>query len=274
MARRSPLLNVMCAAVMRSAYNLRRDFGEVEQLQVSRKGPADFVTIADKKSEEVLVEELQRARPDFGFLLEEGGEIKGKDEDSRWIIDPLDGTTNFLHGIPHFAISIALEKRGEIVAGVIYNPINDELFWAEKGDGAFLNDVRLRVSGRGKLEDSILATGIPFKGRTDEMGFKRFNGQMAEFMPNVAGIRRIGAASLDLAWTAAGRYDGFWEEGLKPWDMAAGIIIMQEAGGIVTDMNGRSNMLETGSIIASNDRLHSPIERVIKRVERSLTKQD
>jgi len=270
MARRSPLLNVMCGAVMSSAYNLRRDFGEVEQLQVSRKGPADFVSIADKKSEEVIVEELKRARPDFGFLLEEGGEIIGKDTDSRWIIDPLDGTTNFLHGMPHFAISVALEKRGEIVAGVVYNPISDELFWAEKGQGAYLNDVRLRVSSRNKMEDAVLATGIPFKGRCDADGFARFSAQLAEFMPNVAGIRRNGVASLDLAWLAAGRFDGFWEADLQPWDMAAGIVIIQEAGGYVSDLSGGKKMLETGGIIAANDGLHAPMERVIKRIDRGL----
>lgn len=267
MARRSPLINVMVSAVMKASRNLRRDFGEVEHLQVSKKGPADFVTMADKKAEEILFEELKHARPDFGFLMEEAGEVKGKRDDIRFIIDPLDGTTNFLHGLPHFASTVAVEERGEITAGVIYAPLTEELFWAEKGQGAYLNDTRLRVSARNKMDSALLATGIPFKGRGDH---EKFIAEMTEFMPSIAGIRRFGAATLDLAYVAAGRFDGFWESDLQPWDIAAGILMVKEAGGYVTDMKGGSSMLKTGNIIAANDGLHAPIERVIKRVHRNL----
>ena len=271
MARRSPLINVIVSAVMKASRTLRRDFGEVEQLQVSRKGPADFVSLADKKAEETLYEELKHARPDFGFLMEESGEVKGKRDDIRFIIDPLDGTTNFLHGLPHFAISVAVEERGEITAAVTYAPLTDELFWAEKGQGAYLNDTRLRVSGRNKMEDSLLATGIPFKGRGDHA---RFMAELEEFMPAVAGIRRFGSATLDLAYVAAGRYEGYWEADLQKWDVAAGILLVREAGGYVTDMQGGSNMLKNGSVIAANDRLHAPMERLLKRVKRNMTKAD
>ncbi len=267
MPRRSPLINVMVSAAMKASRGLRRDFGEVEQLQVSRKGPADFVSIADKRAETILFEELSHARPDFGFLMEERGEVAGERDDIRFIIDPLDGTTNFLHGIPHFAISIAVEERKEITAGVVYAPLTDELYWAEKGQGAFLNDARLRVSGRTKMEAALLATGIPFKGRD---GHELFLAEMTEIAPEVAGIRRFGAASLDLAYVAAGRYDGFWESGLSSWDIAAGAIIVREAGGYVTDYNGSQDVLETGSIIAANDRLHAPLERMLKRVRRNM----
>jgi len=269
MVRRSPLVNVMVAAVMKASRALRRDFGEVEQLQVSMKGPADFVSIADKKAEETIYEELKHARPDFGFLMEEAGEVKGKRDDIRFIIDPLDGTTNFLHGVPHFAMTVAVEERGQITAGVIYAPLTDELFWAEKGQGAYLNDTRLRVSGRKTLDKALLATGIPFMGRE---GHEKFMAEMSEFMPSVSGIRRFGSATLDLAYVAAGRFDGFWEANLSPWDIAAGILIVREAGGFVTDTNGGQKMMETGNIIAANDQLHAPIERVLKRVNRTLAK--
>lgn len=271
MSRRSPLMNVIVSAVMKASRNLRRDFGEVEQLQVSKKGPADFVSAADKRTEKALYEELSRGRPDFGFLMEEHGEIAGKRDDVRFIIDPLDGTTNFLHGLPHFALSVAVEEKGEIVAGVVYNPIVDELFWAEKGQGAYLNDTRLRVSGRDKMEAALLATGIPFKGKD---GHDTFQAELAEFAPNVAGIRRFGAASLDLAYVAAGRFDGYWEDNLQSWDIAAGILIVKEAGGYVSDIKGGQDMLKSGSVIAANDRLHAPMERVIKRARRGATKTD
>ncbi len=267
MARRSPLINVMVAAVMKASRSLRRDFGEVEQLQVSRKGPADFVSMADQRAEDALFEELSRVRPDFGFLMEERGEVKGKRDDVRFIIDPLDGTTNFLHGLPHFAMTVALEERGEITAGVTYAPLTDELFWAEKGQGAYLNDSRLRVSGRKRMDEALLSTGIPFKGRE---GHDEFHAELTEFMPNVAGIRRFGAASLDLAYVAAGRYDGFWESNLQPWDIAAGILMVKEAGGYVTDMAGGNGMLKSGDIIAANDQLQMPMQRVIKRARRGL----
>ncbi len=267
MARRSPLINVMVTAVMKASRSLRRDFGEVEQLQVSKKGPADFVSMADKTAEDALYEELSRARPDFGFLMEERGEVKGKRDDVRFIIDPLDGTTNFLHGLPHFAMTVAVQERGEITAGVIYAPLTDELFWAERGQGAYLNDTRLRVSGRKRMDEALLSTGIPFKGRE---GHEEFKAELAEFMPSVAGIRRFGAATLDLAYVAAGRYDGFWESGLNIWDIAAGVLLVQEAGGYVTDLNGGKTMLSTGNILAANDQLHMPMQRVLKRARREM----
>ncbi len=267
MARRSPLINVMVSAVMKASRNLRRDFGEVEHLQVSLKGPSDYVTMADKKAEEILFEELSHARPDFGFLMEERGEVKGKRDDIRFIIDPLDGTTNFLHSLPHFATTVAVEEKGEITAGVVYAPLTDELYWAEKGQGAYFNDTRLRVSARRKLDDALLATGIPFKGKD---GHAEFIAEVTELAPQVAGIRRFGAASLDLAYVAAGRYEGFWEANLKPWDLAAGVLLVREAGGYVTDMTGGPDMLKTGGIIAANDQLHAPLERALKRVHRGL----
>ncbi len=259
---RSPILNVMFTAVRKAIRGLKRDFGEVDQLQVSRKGPADFVTAADTRVEGILREELARARPGYGFLMEEAGEEQGTDRSHRWIIDPIDGTTNFLHAIPHFAVSVALEREGQLVAGLVYNPITEELYTAEKGYGAFLNDRRrLRVSARQNLADSLIATGIPFKGRP---GHERFHREAQALMPEVAGIRRFGAASLDLAHMAAGRYEGYWEHNLKPWDMAAGIVLVREAGGIVQDINGRATMLETGSILAANDALLRPLQNILQ----------
>lgn len=254
MAVRSANLNVMEKAIDAASRGLLRDFGELENLQVSKKGPADFVSTADTRTEKILIKELTKARPEIGFLLEEGGEIKGEDETRRWIIDPLDGTTNFLHGIPHFAISIALEENGEITTGMIYNPITDEKFWAEKGKGAFLNGRRLRVSGRRHMDDAVYATGIPFKGRGDH---GRFLKELEEVMRLSAGVRRFGAASLDLAFVAAGRYDGFWETDLQPWDIAAGIILVKEAKGFVSEFDARQNMLKSGNIVAANEYQHS-----------------
>jgi len=259
MAQRSALLNVMTAAATKAARGLVRDFGEIENLQVSKKGPADFVTTADKKAEEVLVAGLTKARPRFGFLLEEGGKIEGADTSNRWIIDPLDGTTNFLHGIPHFSISIALERDGEPVAGVIYEPITDQMFWAEKGQGAYLNGRRIRVSARRRLEESLFATGIPFAGKLDH---DRFLSQLKAVMAVSAGVRRFGSAALDLAYVAAGRYEGFWEFGLHPWDIAAGIVLVREAGGFVTDIGG-GGMMESGEILAANDSLHGPLLKIL-----------
>ena len=260
MALRSADINVMAGAAYRAARRLARDFGEVEQLQVSRKGPADFVSTADTTAEQTILRELSRARADYGFLLEERGPIAGKNPDCRWIVDPLDGTTNFLHGIPHFGISIALERKGEVVAGIVHQPLTDELFWAEKGRGAYLNDRRLRVSARDKLADAVIATGIPHLGR----------GSADEFLPRVravleqvAGVRRFGAAALDLVYVAAGRYDGFWETGLSPWDVAAGALIVREAGGFVTDIDGSDRYLDSGDILAANDRLHAPLCRLL-----------
>ena len=258
---RSAILNVMVAAATKAARALKRDFGEVENLQVSRKGPSDFVSAADHRAEEVIRAELERARPGYAFLMEESGEAAGRDPQHRWIVDPLDGTTNFLHGVPHFAISIALERQGKLAAGIIYNPITDELFSAERGGGAFLNDRRLRVAARSSLGDSLVATGMPFRGRGDHEGYLK---ELASIMPEVAGIRRFGAAALDLAYVAAGRFDGFWERGLSPWDLAAGILIIREAGGYVTDLDGRDAILDKGHVLAGNEAIHRQLLALLK----------
>ncbi|HKT15994.1 MAG TPA: inositol monophosphatase family protein, partial [Allosphingosinicella sp.] len=245
---------------------LRRDFGEVEQLQVSRKGPADFVSMADRRAEQTVVEELRHARPDWSLDLEEGGLIQGDPAKPRWIVDPLDGTSNFLHGIPHFAISIAVEEprpgggRGEITQALVYQPLTDESFWAEKGRGAWLSDRRLRVSSRRALADALIATGIPYKGHGD---LPRFDRILDAIAPEVAGIRRFGSAALDLAWVAAGRFDGFWEEDLKSWDVAAGVLLVREAGGFVTDFRGGDTSVETGQVLAANDQLHSRLHKLV-----------
>ena len=261
MPTRSPVINVMTRAADKAARGLTRDFGEVEQLQVSRKGPADFVSVADRRAEHVLRAELSKARPGFGFLMEEGGATPGRDPQHRWVVDPLDGTSNFLHGLPHFAISIALERDGEVIAGVVLDPIKNELFWAEKGFGAFLNDRRLRVSGRSRLDQALLATGAPFLGHGDRGAFLA---QVDAVMSATAGVRRYGAASLDLAYVAAGRYEGFWEDHLSPWDIAAGIILVREAGGYVTEIDGGPNMMSSGSTLATNDKLHTTIGNLLR----------
>ncbi len=247
---RSAIINVMVQAAMKAGRSLSRDFGEVQNLQVSMKGPGDFVSQADRKAEEIIHSELSRARPDYSFLMEESGEVAGADSQHRFIVDPLDGTTNFLHGIPMFAISIGLERQGQMVAGVIYNPAMDELYTAERGGGAFVNDRRLRVAGRRKLTDCVIGTGIPHLGRGDH---GKFLIEMRHVMGEVSGVRRMGAASLDLAYVAAGRLDGFWETGLQPWDMAAGLLMIREAGGFVSDMSGGQDMLESGGIVAGNE---------------------
>ena len=259
MSARSALLNVMVSAALKASRRLVRDFGEVEQLQVSRKGPADFVTNADLKAESILFEELSRARPDYGFLLEERGVVRGE-SDTRWIIDPLDGTTNFLHGLPHFAISIGVEERGQIIAGVIFDPIKDEMFWAEKGRGAFMNDRRIRVSARDRMDQSLLATGIPWKGRG---GHDQYSEELAVIMPRVAGIRRFGSAALDMAYVAAGRYECYWENSLEAWDLAAGLVLVREAGGIVSEIDGGDQILKTGSILAANSSMHAPMAKLL-----------
>jgi myo-inositol-1(or 4)-monophosphatase len=261
MAVQPPIINVMEQAARKAARGLIRDFGEVEQLQVSRKGPSDFVSAADMRAERVLLDELRRARPRFGLLMEESGAKPGKDEHNRWIVDPLDGTTNFLHGVPHFAISIAQEQDGEIVAGVVFEPLRDELFWAARGAGAYLNRRRLRVSSREHLRDALIATGFPFRGKPKH---PRFVDSLAEVLPQVAGVRRFGSAALDLAWVAAGRYDGFWEFGLEPWDTAAGLLLVREAGGRVTDAEGGDAILEVGSVIATNARLYDPLAELVR----------
>lgn len=261
----SALMNVMTKAARKAGRGLVRDFGEIEQLQVSVKGPGDFVSAADLKAEQTIFEELSRAREGYGFVMEERGVVEGADKTHRWIVDPLDGTTNFLHGIPHWAISIGLEREGEMVAGLIFNPVTDELFAAEKGRGAFVNDRRLRVAGRKKLADAVVATGIPHRGRMEK--HKRFIVECATFMPQVSGIRRFGSAALDLAFVAAGRYDAFWERGLAPWDLAAGLLMVQEAGGTVTDTLGRRGKeFETGTVLAGNAYIHEAMRKVLDGV--------
>ncbi|MCK8785471.1 inositol monophosphatase [Roseomonas sp. NAR14] len=262
--RLSPQLSVVVAAVRKAGKRLLRDFGEVEQLQVSVKGPSDFVSSADLRAEETLRQELSRARPNFAFLMEESGASGDDDWEHRWVVDPLDGTTNFLHGIPHWAISVGVERRmapdrTELVAGVVYNPASDELFWAERGMGAFLNDRRLRVSARKELRDAVFATGIPFAGTP---GKAEFSQVLARVMPQVAGVRRFGSAALDLAWTAAGRYDGYWELSLKPWDIAAGLVILREAGGFAADPEG-GDPYAAGSVVCGNQVLQPKLRELV-----------
>ena len=277
--RLSPALNVVVAAVRKAGRRLLRDFGEVEQLQVSMKGPGDFVSQADLRAEQTLREDLHKARPGFAFLMEESGAHGDADWEWRWVVDPLDGTTNFLHGIPHWAISIGIEKRiaedkTEIVAGVIYNPVVDELFWAEKGMGAFLNDKRLRVSGRRDMKEALFATGIPFAATRHKAEFAH---ALVRLMPQVSGIRRFGSAALDLAWTAAGRYDGYWELGVQKWDIAAGLVMVREAGGTVTSPDGGDPYPE-GHVVAGNPHLHGKlreavVESIAAAVARAVTYQ-
>ncbi|HEX2447220.1 MAG TPA: inositol monophosphatase family protein [Methyloceanibacter sp.] len=257
----SALMNVMLAAARKAGRSLARDFGEVEQLQVSLKGPANFVSAADTRAEEILHAELARARPGYGFLMEERGDVEGADRTHRWLVDPLDGTTNFLHGIPHFAISIALERKGELVAGMIYNPVNHETFTAEKGKGAFLNDRRIRVAARTELSSAVIGTGIPHSGRPEHALFLK---ELEAVMATSAGVRRMGAAALDLAWTAAGRFDGFWERNLRAWDLAAGIVVLREAGGYVSDADGKETMLEKGSIVGGNEAIQRHLLKLLK----------
>jgi myo-inositol-1(or 4)-monophosphatase len=249
----SALLKVMSDAARKAARGLNRDFGELAELQVAKKSPADFVSAADLKSEQVLFEALSKARPGYSFHGEERGLIEGTDKTHTWIVDPLDGTTNFLHAIPHFAINIALQREGAIVAAVTYNPITNELFWAEKGKGAFVNDHRLRVAARQRLDESVIATGIPFLGHGQHAKFLK---ELHQISQRVAGVRRFGSAALDLAWVAAGRFDGYWERDLNPWDLAAGSLLVTEAGGKVTDAEGGEGVLTTGSAIAGNLDLH------------------
>ena len=259
---RSAILNVMVAAATKAARGLARDFGEVENLQVSRKGPADFVSAADHRAEDVIRAEPERARPGYGFLMEESGETRGRDPQHRWIVDPLDGTTNFLHGIPQFCISIALERQGRLSAAVVYDPIADELFTAERGSGAFVNDRRLRVAARRSLDEAVICTGMPYKGHGDHAAYMR---ELEAVVPKVAGVRRFGAAALDLAWVAAGRFDGFWEHSLSPWDVAAGTLLVREAGGFVTDLAGGEGVLEADGIVAGNEAIHAQLRSLIHR---------
>lgn len=252
----SPAMNVMRAAVEKAGRALRRDFGEVENLQVSRKGPGDFVSQADLKAEKILFEELSEARPGYGFLMEERGVVEGSDATHRWIIDPLDGTSNFLHGIPHFAISVALERDGTLVAGIVYNPITDEMFYGERGQGAYGPSGRLRVSGRQDLADAVISTRFAYKSAD---GFKDAAPEIEKLVPKVGGLRNFGSAALDLAYVAAGRFDGYVEMGLEAWDLAAGIVLVREAGGLVSDESNRQRMLENGNMIAGNEVIHTAL---------------
>src|ERR1700681_2989656 len=257
----SALINVMGKAARHAGRSLKRDLGEVENLQVSMKGPANFVTMADKRAEEMLYTDLAKSRPGYGFIGEEGGNREGADKSHTWIFDPLDGTTNFLHGIPQFAISIALQREGTIIAGVIYNPANEELYIAERGKGAFLNDQRLRVAGRRKLTECVIPSGLPHLGRGDHE-LSRL--EMTEIQDKVAGLRRFGAASLDMAFVAGGRLDGYWERNLSPWDMAAGQIMVGEAGGTVSGMEGGDDPLKTGHVICGNEYVHAELVKILK----------
>ncbi len=259
---RSALMNVMVQAALKAGRSLSRDFGEVQNLQVSLKGPGDYVSQADRKAEEIVFAELSRARPGYAFLMEERGAVDGDDAQHRWIVDPLDGTTNFLHGIPIFAVSIGLERQGQLVAGVVYNPAMDELYTAERGGGAFMNDRRLRVSGRTKIVDAVIGTGIPHIGRGNHPNYLI---ELRHVMGDAAGIRRMGAAALDLCYVAAGRLDGFWEDGLSPWDVAAGALILREAGGFATDRKGSNDVLESGTIVAGNEAIHKVLLKTIAK---------
>ncbi len=259
---RSALLNVMVQAAMKAGRSLSRDFGEVQNLQVSMKGPGDYVSQADRKAEDIIFAELSRAWPCYGFLMEERGAVSGDDDQHRWIVDPLDGTTNFLHGIPLFSVSVALERQCQIVAGVVYNPAMDELYTAERGGGAFVNDRRLRVAARTKLTDTVIGCGVPHLGRGHHGNFLI---ELRNVMGEVSGIRRMGSAALDLAYVAAGRMDGFWETGLSAWDIAAGILLIREAGGFVSDVGGGQTMLESGAVVAGNEAIHRALLKTVTK---------
>ncbi|MBY6046294.1 inositol monophosphatase family protein [Vannielia litorea] len=254
-------LNTMIKAARKAGRSLVKDFREVENLQVSSKGPGDFVSRADMRAEEIVKEDLMGARPTYGWLGEEGGGEDGEDPTRRWIVDPLDGTTNFLHGLPHWAVSIALEHKGEVVAGVVYDPAKDECFWAEKGAGAWMNETRLRVSGRERMIECIFATGLPFGGRPELPETLK---ACARLLPTCAGVRRWGAAALDLAYVAAGRLDGYWERGLNAWDIAAGELIVREAGGFVEPMDEGQRVLEGGALIAANPTIFNKFAKQVR----------
>jgi myo-inositol-1(or 4)-monophosphatase len=257
---RSAIINVMVQTALKAGRSLARDFGEVQNLQVSLKGPGDYVSQADRKAEKIIFEELSRARPGYSFLMEESGAVEGADPQHRWLVDPLDGTTNFLHAIPLFSVSIALERQGQLVAGVVYNPAMDELYTAERGQGAFMNDRRMRVSARRKLEDTVIGTGVPHLGRGHHPSYLE---EMRSVMARVAGIRRMGSAALDLAFVAAGRMDGFWESGLSPWDVAAGALLVREAGGFVTGTSGSHEIFDQETIVAGNAHVHSALLKLL-----------
>lgn len=266
MATLSPILTIMIRAAEKAGRVLVRDFGEVEQLQVSRKGPADFVTAADKRSEEIIFEELQKAKPDFSFLMEEGGDVKGKDPDNVWIIDPIDGTHNFMHGIPHWCISIALQNKDKIVSGVIYDPVKDELFYAEKGTGAFLRGhKRLRASGRNQLESCVVSTGYTGMDPARRADFTQTLDELLTVAPM---MRRMGSAALDLAYVAAGRFDAFYERNIKPWDVAAGILLVRESGGMVSSIDNGEDPVYSGNIIAANNQIHGDLHKLLKSAKK------
>ncbi len=257
----TPHINVMAAAAMKAARGLIRDFNEVEHLQVSKKGPGDFVTEADHRAERILRNELEKARPDYGFLLEESGEIPGKDRRHRWVIDPLDGTNNFLHGVPHFVVSIGLQQDNKVIAGVVYDPVKDEMFCAEKGKGAYLNERRIRVSARKNLHEALIGTSSFLRGETDPALYQKM---LLKVRSQVAGLREFGAAALDLCYIAAGRFDGYMAPYLQPWDVAAGWVILKEAGGYISKMDGRAmDMIPDVSVLASTDLLYDPLRRAI-----------
>ncbi|WP_298836577.1 inositol monophosphatase family protein [uncultured Roseobacter sp.] len=254
-------LNIMIKAARKAGRSLVKDFREVENLQVSMKGAGDFVSRADLNAEKIIKEDLMGARPTYGWVGEESREEEGQDPTRRWIVDPLDGTTNYLHGLPHWAVSIALEHKGQVVAGVVFDPAKDEMFWAEKGAGAWMNDSRLRVSGRSRMIESVFATGLPFGGRGDLPDTLR---ELGRVLPGCAGVRRWGAAALDLAYVAAGRYDGYWERRLNAWDIAAGTIIVREAGGLIEPIDPSGNIIADGTVICANEALFSPLARLIR----------
>jgi myo-inositol-1(or 4)-monophosphatase len=259
---RSALMNVMTGAALKAGRGLKRDFGEIGNLQVSMKGPGDFVSLADKRAEKVLFEELAKARPGYGFVMEESGRVEGTDKTHTWHIDPLDGTTNFLHAIPMFAISIALEREGQVVAGVVYNPANDEIYVAEKGQGAFGDNRRLRVAARRELSQALFGCGVPHLGKAAQ--HPRFKSELAAVMAKIVNVRRMGCVALDLAYVAAGRFDAFWERGLNSWDIAAGALLIREAGGFASGADGEENFLETGSICAGNEIMHRELLALLK----------
>jgi len=259
MSRPSPTVTVMMDAARAAGRRLIRDFGEVENLQVSRKGPADFVSAADKKAEEIIRKSLEKTRPGYGFLMEEGGEVQGSDKTHRFIIDPLDGTLNFLHGIPHFSISIGLERDGKLRAGVVHDPMRNETFWAEEGQGAWLDNKRLRVASRRKLSEAVVSTGIPQLGKN---GAEKFIDELVRVRSEVAAVRRFGSAALDLAWVAAGRFDGFWERDLQLWDVAAGFVLVQEAGGMIIGLDKKE--ATRGSCVGANTSLAPKITELVE----------
>ena len=262
---RSALINVMVAAALKAGRGLKRDFGEVENLQVSVKGPGDFVTAADRRAEKTIFEELSRARPGYGFVMEESGTIEGSDKTHTWHVDPLDGTTNFLHGLPIFAISIGLEREGQLFAGLVYNPATDDVYIAERGQGAYLNNTRLRVAARRDLADALITCGIPPLNRA--AGHARFQNELAHVMRHAGNVRRLGSAALDMCFVAAGRCDGYWERGIQTWDMAAGIVLVREAGGFVTAADGGSDMMDTGTLCCGNEFIHRRLLGLLREAD-------